>query len=82
MPLGDACRQLVDKTRSLLTDEDIFKCPDSRVNAPLRSAFVHFGQAGGACLQGKTALAQTELGKAEQKLTSVIYLLRPYGLAP
>ncbi len=82
MPLGDACRQMVGDTRLLLADKEVFDCPDKRVGAPLRTAYSHFNLAGHACLEGKSALVQAELGKAEEKLTSVIYLLKPYGLAP
>ncbi len=82
MPLGDACKRMAAETRELLADETVFTCPDHRINNPLRAAYRHFNLAAYACNQGKTALVQTELGKAEEKLTSVVYLLKPYGLAP
>ena len=47
------------------------------VGGPLRTAYSHFNQAVLACLEGKSPRLPAELGKAEQKLTSVIYLLKP-----
>ncbi len=82
MPLGDACKQLAAGTRVLLTDKEVFKCPDARINNPLKAAYRHFNLAATACSQGKTALVKAELIKAEERLTSAFHLLKAYGLRP